>query len=55
MSVGPPGYAPYCEEKLHRTVANKTRSEPPALLELKVERNDGSYRPTYAVKHSLYS
>jgi myosin-7 len=39
MSVGPPGYAPYCEEKLHRTVANKTRSEPPALLELKAAKS----------------
>ncbi|XP_029471551.1 unconventional myosin-VIIb isoform X2 [Rhinatrema bivittatum] len=31
---GPAGYAPYCTERLSRTFANGTRSEPPSWLEL---------------------
>ncbi|KAK4294236.1 hypothetical protein Pmani_033125 [Petrolisthes manimaculis] len=31
---GPPGYAPYCEERLKRTFANGTRNQPPSWLEL---------------------
>lgn len=33
---GPPGYAPYCEERLKRTFANGTRNQPPSWLELQV-------------------
>lgn len=33
---GPPGYAPYCEERLKRTSVNKTRTQPPSWLELQV-------------------
>ena len=31
---GPPGYAPYCEERLKRTFNNGTRNQPPSWLEL---------------------
>ncbi|ODM92321.1 Myosin-VIIa, partial [Orchesella cincta] len=31
---GPPGYAPYCEDRLKRTFNNGTRNQPPSWLEL---------------------
>ena len=31
---GPTGYAPYCEERLKRTMMNGTRQQPPSWLEL---------------------
>ncbi|XP_065841115.1 myosin-VIIa-like [Oscarella lobularis] len=31
---GPPGYAPYCGERLQRTTKNGTRHQPPSWLEL---------------------
>uniref|UniRef100_A0A4W6CJ42 Myosin VIIAa n=1 Tax=Lates calcarifer TaxID=8187 RepID=A0A4W6CJ42_LATCA len=34
ISSGPPGYAPYCEERLRRTFVNGTRTQPPSWLEL---------------------
>ena len=33
---GPPGYAPYCEQRLTRTFNNGTRNQPPSWLELQV-------------------
>ncbi|XP_014678165.1 PREDICTED: myosin-VIIa-like [Priapulus caudatus] len=31
---GPPGYAPYCDQRLKRTFQNGTRNQPPSWLEL---------------------
>lgn len=36
---GPPGYAPYCEDRLKRTFNNGTRNQPPSWLELQVNIN----------------
>lgn len=33
---GPPGYAPYCDDRLKRTFNNGTRNQPPSWLELQV-------------------
>lgn len=37
LKNGPPGYAPYCEERLRRTFVNRTRTQPPSWLELQVQ------------------
>ncbi|CAL8268110.1 unnamed protein product [Merluccius merluccius] len=39
INSGPPGYAPYCEERLRRTFVNRTRTQPPSWLELQATKS----------------
>ncbi|KAG8233488.1 hypothetical protein J437_LFUL013737, partial [Ladona fulva] len=39
IQEGPPGYAPYCHNRLMRTFKNGTRSQPPSYLELQATKS----------------
>ena len=36
---GPPGYAPFCDERLRRTFMNGNRTQPPSWLELQTTKS----------------
>ncbi|KAJ8418640.1 hypothetical protein AAFF_G00001390 [Aldrovandia affinis] len=42
IRTGPSGYAPYCAERLRRTMANGVRGEPPSWLELQATKTKKS-------------
>ncbi|XP_057328761.1 myosin-VIIa-like [Microplitis mediator] len=39
ISSGPPNYAPYCDQRLTRTIKNGARTQPPSWLELQATKN----------------
>ncbi|XP_078472873.1 unconventional myosin-VIIa isoform X2 [Lampetra planeri] len=39
LSEGPPGYAPYCDARLKRTLANGCRTQPPSWLEMQATKS----------------
>ncbi|KAL8618879.1 hypothetical protein ACOMHN_000886 [Nucella lapillus] len=39
IQSGPPGYSPYCEERLRRTFRNGPRNQPPSWLELQASKS----------------
>ena len=39
IQKGPPGYAPYCDDRLQRTFINGPRSQPPSWLELQATKS----------------
>lgn len=39
IQKGPPGYAPYCDDRLQRTFINGSRSQPPSWLELQATKS----------------
>jgi hypothetical protein len=49
---GPPGYAPYCEDRLKRTFNNGTRNQPPSWLELQVHPLHFLY---WVLNHNTFS
>lgn len=47
IQKGPPGYAPYCDERLQRTFINGSRSQPPSWLELQATKSKKTPHATH--------
>ncbi|XP_076454167.1 myosin-VIIa-like isoform X2 [Babylonia areolata] len=55
IQSGPPGYSPYCEERLRRTFHNGPRNQPPSWLELQFSASGSESAFTLSFKDVMTS